>query len=199
MDKKNDKYPRFPYPNGRRYNLTGFKFGMLTAREVDEIRSKGRPYWICDCDCGNTTTVDSRDLLLEKTKSCGCNRYLSQTGSAGSSWSGTGELSGSFISHIIKNAKKRNIKYSITKEYLWELFLEQDRKCALTGVDISIAGYGKKDCNRTGSLDRIDSSKGYIEGNVWWVHKDINFMKNEFSLVKFKNWCKMVVEYRKEF
>ena len=31
------------------------------------------------------------------------------------------------------------------------------------------------------SLDRIDSSKGYEENNVQWVHKDINLMKNKYD------------------
>lgn len=43
------------------------------------------------------------------------------------------------------------------------------------------------------SLDRIDSSKGYEQGNVQWVHKDINNMKQSFSQDKFIDWCKKVV------
>jgi hypothetical protein len=46
----------------------------------------------------------------------------------------------------------------------------------------------------TASLDRIDNSKGYIVGNVWWVHKDINTMKMDFPLEQFRSYCKRVSE-----
>mgnify|MGYP003351787189 CR=1 FL=1 len=64
-------------------------------------------------------------------------------------------------------------------EYLNDLFIEQQGKCKLSGIEISLP---KKwnDKNYTASLDRIDSDKGYEKGNVQWVHKHINVMKNIF-------------------
>jgi len=47
------------------------------------------------------------------------------------------------------------------------------------------------------SLDRIDSDKGYTEGNVVWVYKPINLMKNTFSSEEFINICKLIVEHNK--
>jgi len=44
----------------------------------------------------------------------------------------------------------------------------------------------------TASLDRIDSSKGYIEENVHWVHKRINVMKGNMSEQEFLNFCEAV-------
>lgn len=38
----------------------------------------------------------------------------------------------------------------------------------------------------TASLDRIDSTKGYVEENVQWVHKDVNFMKSNLTEQRFK-------------
>jgi hypothetical protein len=46
----------------------------------------------------------------------------------------------------------------------------------------------------TASLDRIDSSKGYCEDNVQWVHKDINRMKNTFDQDYFISLCKLIAE-----
>jgi len=45
---------------------------------------------------------------------------------------------------------------------------------------------------RTASLDRIDSSKGYVKGNLQWVHKDINMMKNHYNQKYFIEICKKV-------
>ena len=44
----------------------------------------------------------------------------------------------------------------------------------------------------TASLDRIDSSKGYIEGNVQWVHKSVNIMKCDFSSDIFIGICNQI-------
>jgi hypothetical protein len=71
-------------------------------------------------------------------------------------------------------------------EFLWKLYTEtQNKKCAITGEEI--------DLDKDGSLDRIDSSKGYVKNNVWWVKKDINKMKLDFPLHIFIKLCEKVV------
>jgi len=47
------------------------------------------------------------------------------------------------------------------------------------------------------SLDRIDNNKGYIEGNVQWVIKKINYMKNTLSEKNFINLCNKISEKQK--
>lgn len=40
---------------------------------IQEAKSKeGRAYWLCKCDCGNTTIVSGKNLRNGNTKSCGC-------------------------------------------------------------------------------------------------------------------------------
>lgn len=60
-----------------RKDLTGKKFGLLTVRCVDEERTGNRKvFWICDCECGNTVSVQSTSLTRENgTKSCGCLKH----------------------------------------------------------------------------------------------------------------------------
>ena len=54
-------------------DLVGQKFGHLTVTERSEKRKKGMAFWICHCDCGNTTQpIRTADLKNGKTKSCGC-------------------------------------------------------------------------------------------------------------------------------
>lgn len=45
------------------------------------------------------------------------------------------------------------------------------------------------------SLDRIDSSLGYIPGNVQWVCKQINISKHILSTKEFIGMCRKVVNY----
>jgi len=53
-------------------DLTGQKFGRLTAINPTEERSQGRVVWHCECECGNTIEVPSHSLVSGNTKSCGC-------------------------------------------------------------------------------------------------------------------------------
>lgn len=53
-------------------DLTGLPFGYYTAIRQDGCNSKGVPYWLCRCRCGNEKRVIVYSLLYGSTKSCGC-------------------------------------------------------------------------------------------------------------------------------
>ena len=55
-------------------DLTGKKFGRLTA--IHPVTKKGsrKRFWRCRCDCGNETVVEEFHLKSGHTKSCGCYR-----------------------------------------------------------------------------------------------------------------------------
>ena len=90
----------------------------------------------------------------------------------------------------------RGIKFDITIEDIWDLFLKQERKCAFTGQELSMGRETRKDpIERTASLDRKDSSKPYTMDNVQWVHKDINMMKRSLSDERFVQLCKTVAQH----
>ena len=44
------------------------------------------------------------------------------------------------------------------------------------------------------SLDRLDITKGYETGNVQWVHKHANIMRNVYSIDYFIHLCHLVAE-----
>ena len=77
--------------------------------------------------------------------------------------------------------------------FLYELFLKQDRKCALTGALLKI----EVDHPLCLSLDQIDPSKGYIEGNVQWLAWAVNRAKGDLSLYHFYEMCEVVLNNRK--
>lgn len=53
-------------------DLTNQKFGKLTAVKPIKIEGHSNYYWECNCDCGNTATVLSSNLISGTTQSCGC-------------------------------------------------------------------------------------------------------------------------------
>jgi hypothetical protein len=83
-----------------------------------------------------------------------------------------------------RRAKQRDYEFTITIENIWDIYIAQDKVCALSGVPISF--------NDTASLDRIDNSIGYIKSNIQIVHKDVNYMKYTYSQDYFIKMCNLV-------
>ena len=176
-------------------NQIGAKYGKLTILSEHSKTRNGHYRYTCECECGNTTNVLLTHLRQENTKACSeCSLRI---GVSHAQWNGVGELSGDFWSnHIVRSANgdkgtRKKLELSIDKEYAWNLFLLQNRKCALTGIELKFPTVNK-DKDYTASLDRIDSSIGYTEENVQWVHKDINMMKRIYSQEYFIKMCKLV-------
>lgn len=59
---------------GPRKILTGIRFGRLLVLSLDRKSTGiGHSYsWRCQCDCGNTVSVNVSRLLNSQTQSCGC-------------------------------------------------------------------------------------------------------------------------------
>jgi DNA-directed RNA polymerase subunit RPC12/RpoP len=126
-------------------------------------------------------------------------RCCGYRGEEKSNYRGFKEVSGSYIAQVRWSAQKRGIEFSVTAKYLWELWCAQGGRCAYTGrslthkVDRSRKDYGSRVCDA--SLDRIDSAKGYVNGNVQWLHKTINKMKWELSEDEFVAICAEVTDH----
>lgn len=174
---------------GTATNLKDKEYGLLTVLERD-FSKKDRVYWICQCKCGTIKSIAARHLKRGDTESCGCNHR--RRGKDSPYYNGVGDLSGHHVSQIKQNASKRKLKYSVSNEYLWGLYLQQNAKCALSGLDIVLSDTVFK--KQTASLDRIDSSKGYEEGNVQWLHTSINKMKWDFDQGEFIEFCRLITE-----
>jgi hypothetical protein len=164
--------------NHQEYKI-GDTFDHLT---IEGFTKDKRRRALCRCSCGNLVDIRPELLRINMTNNCGCQPR--------GNWAGVGGLSGTFLCHIKRNAKTRNIPFDITLEEIWNLFLQQKSKCALTGLPIFINRDPAK--TSTASLDRIDSSKGYKLDNVQWLHKDINKMKMDFTPERFLELCRLV-------
>lgn len=53
-------------------NLSGMKFGRLTALSFSHVDRHRKVLWLCICDCGGHKIVMTRSLRSGKTVSCGC-------------------------------------------------------------------------------------------------------------------------------
>lgn len=82
--------------------------------------------------------------------------------------------------------------FDLTSDDIWYLWMTQGGKCALTGVDLE---HTQRNPN-TLSLDRIDSSKGYVRGNIQLITTICNRSKGDMSLNQFISMCQQVISTR---
>jgi hypothetical protein len=177
-------------------DLAGKRSGKLVViKKSDKTNKRGfRAYWDCICDCGNFTVVITNKLQTNYTKSCGCLRF--RRGSASHRYNGVGEITGSYVNNISMAAKNTGKEWNVSKEYLSNLYELQEHKCVLSGLSISFGNRYLK-VETTASLDRIDNSKGYVEGNLQWIHKEINKMRGKLPVSEFLGFCKSITEHQK--
>lgn len=169
---------------------------LLVLESVNNSASNGKHMvWICKCDCGNIEKVLSSTLSSCKKLACyTCTKKKHRENK-------NGFPTFLWTQMVIVGARSRKKDVLVTKEYCYNLLEQQEFKCALTGQPIHLSNNSvdHKKGLTTASVDRIDSSKGYVEGNIQWVHKNVNKMKWDLPQEEFISICEQVVKNKRNF
>lgn len=176
---------------GKKYN-----FLTVTGFEYDKVKT----WWFLQvkCECGRTGRELARKLKNGQRKTCGykgCQYHSEVVKDNGkrSNFTGYKDILGSKWASWRCGALRRGLSFEITIEKAWEKLVEQNFRCALTGLDLSFNScYSKID--GCASIDRIDSRKHYTLDNIQWVHKDVNRMKSNFTEEKLYKLAKLYCE-----
>ena len=153
---------------------------------IDSDKLIGGIKWKCKCDCGNEIIIRGKFLTKGDRTNCGCTH---------TNFVGYKEISGTYFNGVKLKAKIREFEFNITLPQVWELFLKQNRRCALSNEYLYLDA-NPENKEATASLDRIDSSKGYTTDNVQWVHKDLNRCKWDFPEHEFLMWVEKIYNHR---
>lgn len=192
--------------------ILSIKYGNLKViSEEIKYSNDNRSVWTMQCSCGEVQDILAKSLRRTKSPRTSCSlcarkeagilRMMNQKNhKKRGSHSGVGDLTRTQYLSIKRGAIQRNILFDVSIEFLWKLYLEQGGLCKLSCLPIIIPELitvGKQSrsprCDNRASVDRIDSSMGYTETNVQWVHKDINIMKNSHEQNHFINLCRLIV------
>jgi len=163
----------------------------ITILEKTNI-TDGRQNVKCRCNkCLKIFETRFHNVYRGQYSSCGCEQFGFNVKS--SKWMGYGEISLSHFNSLKNGAKKKNLVFDITIEEIWNLFLAQGRKCALSGEKLYFSE--SRTGIKTASLDRIDPKLGYTLDNIQWVEQDLNYMKQSMDNKIFLEWVRKIYKY----
>lgn len=110
-----------------------------------------------------------------------------------------------FLRANMTRAANRGSKSQVIEvdlDYVYKVGSSQDFLCALTGDELEFTRGGEKWlgkwCNpKSCTIDRIDSAKGYIKGNIQLITWKANCLKQHLDNDEFIEFCKDVAHYNK--
>ena len=155
-------------------DLTGQRFGRLVALSCERRPSgkdgRSRIHWLCECDCGNGTEVDSGNLnFANHTRSCGClTKETAIKSNTSHGLSGT-RFYQTWRDMIDRTTRKKNVAYEryggkgitvcgrwmIFENFMNDMYESYLQHCSASGE------------KRT-SIDRIKNEHGYSKENCKW-------------------------------
>lgn len=169
---------------GNKIDLSGRRFGRLTAIEYLSDGHNGK--WKCLCDCGKYKIVFLGNLMRGSSQSCGClarERTIKRN-------SGVPGVAG------FKGLRSNYRRGAIRRGFTWEL---TDEECfALFGLDCFYCGAAPNQICKTSSwnglfvyngLDRVDNTKGYTIANTVPCCKTCNIAKGKLTADEFIRWA----------
>jgi hypothetical protein len=166
--------------------LIGKKFNHLTILKFDTPGLHGRTRFLCQCDCGNMTTVQWNNIQSNSIKSCGCYHIQRST---------VHGKCGTQVYRCWRNMKERCLNPNNT-EYvnyggrgitIYEPWIHSFEKWY---------SYVGEPPTAKHTLNRIDNNKGYEPGNVQWAtQKEQANNKSTNHLIEFHGTTKTFMQW----
>lgn len=172
-------------------DITGQKFGRLTALYRLHNNHTVRTYWLCICECGNLKESEISNLLKCNITSCGCLRKELNTKHGKSNsrlftiWNSMKERCYNVNQKSYKHYGQRGIK--VCDEWLNDFQAFYDWAMS--------HGY-----NRGLTIDRIDVNKNYSPDNCRWAttkQQNRNTTRNRLITINgdtrcLSDWCELL-------
>jgi hypothetical protein len=159
-----------------------------SSAEVNRNRKLGRRVF-CSLECTGQANIANLPPTTETA------RYL---------WRGKTPDKYSPFREYLKLIRRRTQEHheglALTLEDIKQQWERQNGRCPFTGWQLEIprtTNWAESPITpRRASIDRIDSSVGYVPGNIRFVSVMANYCKNHFSDEEVIEFCRAVVAYQ---
>ena len=158
----------------------GIEFGYHKPEYNRQIK-KGRTTFYCSLKCASKRKQNIEHIKkVAKPFKGGENKIVTEEGFIKASMK-------EFLRRIknrAKNKPERFADYDVTIEDLIEVWNKQSGQCVHTKSKLVLPKfpeYTKANSNYKASIDRIDSSKGYVKGNIQFISDMMNQFKSNVS------------------
>lgn len=176
-------------------DLSGKSFARWTVLGPWKKRRHGMSnytVWECKCECGTIKWVISAMLTNGGSRSCGClQREIVAEASKSRRLPRDVIAQKSRFCGYRGSARDRNYPFEITQSQFGDL---TSSACFYCGTEKSQVYFRKqRDASFYGNgIDRVDNSKGYIEGNVVPCCRKCNVMKRTMGAEEFISHCRSI-------
>lgn len=166
-------------------DLSGKVFGKLLVLHKIGVDKNRRVLWECLCNCGNKNISPTRYLIRGSRKDCGCGK-LQRNILMGESRRKPElpQIIAKIRDGYIQNAKKKNLKFSLTDTLLYRLITSNCFYCDTLPTAIKKLRNVQLKWN---GIDRLDNQVGYEVDNCVTCCSDCNYLKNKLNYTEFKN------------
>jgi hypothetical protein len=171
-------------------DITGEKFGRLTAITRAGYDKHRNILWNCICECGTETIVTGYALRRHTTQSCGCYRRETVLFGTNKKPHGNASLNKIFDSYK-RSAKARKLDFLLSKSEFQELISSNCFYCNKKPAQQQNAKHTNGNIIYNG-IDRLDNSNGYIIGNVIPSCFQCNHSKGTNTEIEFYTWVKSI-------
>lgn len=152
-------------------DMTGTRWGMLTAIEYVGKDKHNNALWRCECDCGNEKVVSRRSLISGSSRSCGCLHELKIKGKR------FGRLTA--IEMIGQNKSRRN---------LWLCKCDCGNETVVTASDLASGHTQSCGCLMRETTSKSFTTHGKSKERLYIVWQGMIGRCNRPSLKHYKNY-----------
>lgn len=181
-------------------DITGERYGRLVALGFAghlRIGSQPKRAFRFQCDCGNVVVRTLMDVRRLDTMSCGCHKRDLARAWGERSRLAEGESSFRSLFYTYRrHARTLSLPFELTEEGFRGLTSASCYYCNTEPVQRKKATAESHGVYRYNGIDRLDSTKGYVAGNVVSCCGPCNRAKGATPVHEFLDWVRRVYMWK---
>lgn len=174
-------------------NLTALYFiGYEETHRNDRPGPYRHPMWIFSCSCGTQKSIRAAHVVNGSTKSCGCQKHTWHEDRLVPSLD---LVKKQLERQYFYSARDRGLELHLTRDIIWDMSQQLCYWCGALPSN-KIKPQGRDEIFLYNGIDRLDSSLGYVNGNVVTCCLHCNLAKSDYTISEFRDWIRQIYSHQ---